>query len=401
MNEIKRVYFSSVFYKILIVAISFIDTIIINRALTVEMRGEYGVIINIITILNLIFSVNLGASYQLLYNKVKDVDKLYVNAICFQFVVYFLLSFIIYIVSNSFYVFTILIVTSVFVLRDNISSVNLVENIQKRNKLYLWSTVFYTIIILVLFLLGIKGYYWYIYSLILRYLFETLFSFISYKYSLRNWRIYLFNGNCMSTLKTMFSNSISISLIALLITCNYNLDIIMLKYYNVNNFDIGLYSVASTLVNMVWIIPDAFKDVLINRLSRTISDREVKLSIKYNIAFCLFLIALFGIVGKFFISLFYGDDYVGTFYYTMILLTGSLPMIYYKLINPYLLSINRKKVIICCLLASVIANIVSNIVVIPSFGAKGAAYSSVISYTLCGILFYYYFKKNVDFKKNI
>ena len=147
---------------------------------------------------------------------------------------------------------------------------------------------------------------------------------------------------------------------------------------------------------MVWIIPDAFKDVLINRLSRTISDKEVKISIKYNIIFCLILIVLFSLAGRFFISLFYGKDYVDSFVYTLILLAGSIPMIYYKLINPYLLSINKKKVIIYCLLASVIANIISNILIIPAYGAKGAAYSSVISYTLCGVLFYYYFKQNIE-----
>ena len=398
MNETRHLYLSSIVYKVLIVAISFIDTIIINRALTVEMRGEYGVVINTITILNLIFSVNLGASYQLLYNKVRDVDKLYINAISFQFIVYSCLSIIVLILSHSIYIFTILIVTSVFVLRDNISSVNLIENIGKRNSLYLWSTVFYTAIIFFMFILGEKNYYWFIYALIARYLVETIFSFIGYKYKISNWKTYLFNSDSFNTLRTVLLNSVAISIIAFLITCNYNLDIIMLKYYCVNSYDIGLYSVASTLVNMVWIIPDAFKDVLINRLSRSVSDKEVKLSIRYNILFCLVLIALFGAVGRYFITLFYGIDYDGAYYYTLILLAGSIPMIYYKLINPYLLSINKKNVIIYCLMVSVVANIISNIIIIPIYGAKGAAYSSVISYTICGVLFYVYFNKNLDVK---
>ena len=68
-------------------------------------------------------------------------------------------------------------------------------------------------------------------------------------------------------------------------------------------------------------------------------------------------------------------------------------MILYKLINPYLLSINKKKNILFYLTIAVCCNLISNYFVIPVYGAYGAAISSVISYSICGFLFMLGFMK--------
>jgi Na+-driven multidrug efflux pump len=51
------------------------------------------------------------------------------------------------------------------------------------------------------------------------------------------------------------------------------------------------------------------------------------------------------------------------------------------------------------LLISVLINIISNVITIPLYGMYGAAFSSVISYSICGLAFLIYFirVKKVNF----
>ena len=56
-------------------------------------------------------------------------------------------------------------------------------------------------------------------------------------------------------------------LTSLLTILNYNMDVIILNFF-VENREIGLYSLAVTFASMLWIIPDAFKDVLFNKTAQ-------------------------------------------------------------------------------------------------------------------------------------
>ena len=63
-------------------------------------------------------------------------------------------------------------------------------------------------------------------------------------------------------------------------------------------------------------------------------------------------------------------------------------MIAFKLIHPIYVNNGKAKIIIYLLSISVIVNIISSWILIPNWGAFGAATASVISYTICGILFF-------------
>ncbi len=390
---LKNNYSKTLISKIIIVGVSFLDTVLINRTLSVELRGEYGVVINLITILNLIFSLNIGASYQLFFKKQENFKRMFISFIVLQFLLLSIISFVITFIFQSQYIFCLLMITSIFIFRDNITAINLVENINKRNIIFLCTTVGYTIVLLIVYLLQLSSYELLLYILGGRYFLETIISFgiYHYKSDIRlNLKFFIDNKE---KIQTILSNSLAISIIAVLTTCNYNIDVIMLKAFDINNFDIGLYSVASTLVNMTWIIPDAFKEVLIHKLSRYDAKKEVKRSILLNIIISIIIIVGFFILGKWFIVLLYGENYSGAYNLTLILLIGSIPMILYKLINPYLLSINKKKNILFYLTIAVCCNLISNYFVIPVYGAYGAAISSVISYSICGFLFMLGFMK--------
>lgn len=387
----KRIYIHSIATKFMIVALSFLDTVIINRMMEVSVRGDYGIVTNSVTVLNLIFCFSIGASYQLYYKQGEKTKKLFLTLVSLQNFAYLIMAILYFLFTRNVWIFLVLIIAIFSIMRDNISSLILVENLKVRNNIYLFSNIVYTAILCFFLVFNISNIYSFLIALFFRYFFEIFLSIIIQKY----YRfLFLSSVRELDTVKSIFNTSVAISIMGILITCNYNIDVIMLKWLNVDSYNIGLYSVAATLVNMVWIIPDAFKDVIINRLSRYDAVGEVKQSIKINILICSIILLGFIIFGKWFIEVFYGDKYLGSYGLTSILLFGSIPMVFFKLINPYLLSIGKKRYVIIFLSISVISNIISNFIAIPIFGEYGAAVSSVISYSLCGFLFLLFFYFN-------
>ena len=80
-------------------------------------------------------------------------------------------------------------------------------------------------------------------------------------------------------------------LMQLMITLNYNLDVILLKRLTNNLTYVGLYSVAINLGNMLWLIPDAFRDVVFNKTAVEDSVKEIVNLIKVNILIAITIIS--------------------------------------------------------------------------------------------------------------
>lgn len=177
-----------------------------------------------------------------------------------------------------------------------------------------------------------------------------------------------------------------------LMTLNYSLDIFFLKNMT-NSKMVGLYSVGVALANMLWLIPDAFKDVLVSKTSRDDSINEIVKVTKYSLYFSIILIIGFAIFGRLFISLLYGKEFINSYLCTIILFIGCLSMIIYKLIHPIYIAKGKQFIVVSILAVSVLANIIANLILIPHYNIYGAAIASVISYSLCSIIFLYIFCK--------
>ena len=62
-------------------------------------------------------------------------------------------------------------------------------------------------------------------------------------------------------------------------------------------------------------------------------------------------------------------------------------MVIYKLIHPLYISKGKQIIVFIILLISVVINAICNSVLIPAFGIIGAAIASVVSYTICSLMF--------------
>ena len=196
-------------------------------------------------------------------------------------------------------------------------------------------------------------------------------------------------------IREIYRTGIISMLMLLMMSFNYNIDIIILKQLS-SSYSVGLYSIAVNLANMLWLIPDAFKDVLFNKTSKNDSINEIVLSTKLNLYLNIIITIGFIILGKQFINFMYGKEFIEAYNSTVILFIGCMVMIIYKLIHPLYIALGKQTLIFNILLASVFINIILNYILIPKFDIIGAAIASVCSYTICGIVFLIIFCKQYN-----
>ena len=158
--------------------------------------------------------------------------------------------------------------------------------------------------------------------------------------------------------------------------------------------EIGIYSVGVALAEKVWLIPDAIKDILLSRLCKNSGrgEEEVARVIRINLAVTVAAIIFTAFVSKPFVDLVYGAEYSGADVITIIMLAGVIGMIFYKMVYAYNVPLGKRAINMTFLGVAAVANVVGNLIFIPMFGIYGAALTSVISYTLCGLCFLVYFK---------
>lgn len=395
-NLLRGDYLFTIITKLVIVLVSFINTIIINRYLGPELRGYYSYILNICNILILILNLGIGQSYVFYKkNSVNEVKSLFITLSLFQFILYFFILFTIKIFTNNEAYNYIAIVTIFGIINNQILFIALIENVKTRNKINLISNFIYTAILLFVYFFSNSNISLIVYSLGIRYFVEVILCF-KYFNMYNNLRFKALNKNIIIEILKFGSVQMIISV---LITFNYNIDVIIMKKF-LGYADIGIYSLGVTLANMLWIIPDAFKDVLFNKSARKNSINTICKSISINIVVSLIITTVFIFIGREFIELFYGKEFLNAYKVSIILFLGTIPMIFFKLITPLYTSIGKQRRMLIVLILSNISNIVANFMLIPELGIIGAAISSVASYSLCGLIFLFYFIRENKVKLN-
>ena len=172
----------------------------------------------------------------------------------------------------------------------------------------------------------------------------------------------------------------------LMATLNYRVDVIMLNG-RVPDAAIGVYSIGVTVAERVWMIPDAMKGVMLSNLTKGKDANETAFVIRLCNTGCLILILGIIALGRPFITWVFGAEYQGAYQITLLLLLGVFSMIYYKAIANYNIAMGKQTISFVLLSVSVLSNIIANFILIPVWGIYGAGIASVISYTVCGILF--------------
>ncbi len=140
----------------------------------------------------------------------------------------------------------------------------------------------------------------------------------------------------------------------LLITSNYNIDIFILK--ELAKFeDVGIYSLAVNLGGQLWLIPDAFKDVLFGKNAKKNDIKSIVEAIKFNFVFSLFHGVVFSsFFGRMLIGFLYDDEFIRAYVPLVIIISGNVFMIFYKFIYTLFIADGKRKLSVVIFSVSVL-----------------------------------------------
>jgi O-antigen/teichoic acid export membrane protein len=385
-------YIVSLLSKIIFVGLSFTNSIIINRYLGPELRGEYAYILNLSNILTIVIGFNIASSYPYFSKKYgTNIIQKFINILFFQTGIYSICAIIFSLFLQDELVISLIVISIIGQFSNQLDFLSIITNVNKRNIIIIISAFIYSSILIFIFF-NTENSLEYIIGVLLIYNLIKIFLYIC-----KNKFIPSKNLSTSIPLSEVLKFSSFPMIISLLSIFNYNIDVVILKLF-VDNGEIGIYSVGVTLASMLWIIPDAFKDVLFNKTAKSDSIKAINFSIKINVYISLIVIIGFVIIGKTFITLVYGVDYIDAFNVTVVLLIGTVPMIFFKMVNTLYQAIGKQKFSFYILFISVMINVIVTFLIVPLLGIMGAAISSVISYLICGIIMLISFINKYDLR---
>jgi len=174
-------------------------------------------------------------------------------------------------------------------------------------------------------------------------------------------------------------------LTSLLLNLHYKLDILMLKALT-PSAAVGVYSVGVALADHLWLIPDAFKEALFSRGSKSDAVSPFNLSLKLSLVITAAACVALGVLGQVVIRLLYGVEFLGAYGSLVVLLIGIPFMSIFKIINPYFIAHGKTKSYFFTLVCGFAANLIGNSLMIPRWGTQGAAVATVVSQAVCGVV---------------
>lgn len=380
-NILKNEYFFTFINKISTIVLGLLTTAFINRYAGAALKGEYVVLLNILNIVSVVANLGMYQAYPYYKRKGEaDTLKRFVNIFYYQFILYSIVFLIVALLSKSNLTTLIFFMLPFAVLTNQINFIMMVENINYKNSINIIVTFIKFIVAVFTYVFLPKMLIVLVLNLLLYDVLIIVFYLIKLKvgFSLK----YISVKFTIAIIKFGFIAMIT----SLLVNLNYKLDVLMLNNY-VSSSLVGIYSVGVTLSEFGWLIPDTFKEVLFSKTAKSDSIQSIIYCLKISFYSIIAAIVLVVSIGKIFIKIMYGNEFLNSYLVTVILFLGIPAMAWFKIISTLYLAQGKRYFYLLTLLASVIANALANLILIPKFSIYGAAMASVISYTVCGGVF--------------
>jgi O-antigen/teichoic acid export membrane protein len=169
---------------------------------------------------------------------------------------------------------------------------------------------------------------------------------------------------------------------------NYRFDLMYMTPL-VSKKEIGIYSVAQSLSELIWAIPNSVALVLLPRIVNMSLEakRVVYLRLCRHISTVMVGVVVLGyLTAGFLVPLVYSKDYIGSIFPFKLLLVGTFFMTYSKILGNAVSAFGVPEKNIYSNAAGSLTNIAINIVLIPQYGIIGAAVAGSISYSVSGFV---------------
>lgn len=176
---------------------------------------------------------------------------------------------------------------------------------------------------------------------------------------------------------------------------NYRLDFFIVAIF-LNPKEVGFYSVAVAIAELIWYIPRAISTVLFPMTASSCkeSSKEFLPNIARKMIITIFPTALLILlVGKPLISLLYGKQFSASILPMLLLLPGILVMSVGKTLGAYIAGRGKPEYNTIAAFVSLSITVILDIILIPRMGISGAAIATSFSYILATIIMIYYYIK--------
>lgn len=200
-------------------------------------------------------------------------------------------------------------------------------------------------------------------------------------------------------IKSMLSLGIVYAISLLVINLNYKVDIILLERLS-TPYEIGLYSKGAGITEYLWQIPMLLSTIIFARSAVSKDDRLFSLKVAQLLRLSFIIIGIASValllLSELIIVGMYGEPFRGSITVLNYLLPGVLILTVYKVMNMDLAGKGKPWISMKAMIPALIINIIINFLLIPKYGANGAAISSTISYSIAGILFLYFYSRETQ-----
>ena len=175
----------------------------------------------------------------------------------------------------------------------------------------------------------------------------------------------------------------------------YRLDIYLVALF-LDPRDVAFYSIAVSIAELAWYIPNSVGIVLFPKLSNEAEERIHPLTAEVcRHTFIITLLATVGVIvaGIIGIPLLYGVEYRPAILPLLALGPGIVVMSLYKVLTRNFSSRNRQQVSVIVALVGLALNVGLNVLLIPRLGTVGAALASSVAYTVMSVVLLLAFRR--------
>ncbi|UJP63381.1 flippase [Mongoliitalea daihaiensis] len=184
----------------------------------------------------------------------------------------------------------------------------------------------------------------------------------------------------------------------LVINLNYKVDVILLDKIS-NTYELGIYSKGAGIIEYLWQIPMVFSSIVFARSSVAKDSSSFSNQVAQLLRVSLILIGGASValllLSKYIILGMYGQEFFESISVLKFLLPGVLILTIYKVMNMDLAGRGKPWISMKAMIPALVINVLLNIILIPKYGADGAAIASTISYSFAGLLFLWFYSKEV------
>lgn len=374
-------------------------SVITARALGPEGRGEYNLLILIITTLTTLFNFGIPASNTYFVAK-KKIEKEKLLRASFSIAAWlsifsFLLLVALYYTKYLHYLFPVEKLTATMIASFaiipivffNVFAQGIIvgENkIYLNNYIYLASQSTQAVTLGIAYALGLLS----VQVAIALFAISNLVSFIiigvSYRSAISALALHKMEW---SEYKQLFVFSLPLQTGNIIQFLNYRLGAFIVNFF-LGTTSVGLFFMAVNLVEILWLLSTSMAAVLLPTVAAE-HEQSKRISVKaavasFAVTFCAGIVAF--AVAPFLIVLLFGKEFAGSVLPFLILLPGIVVFSITNVLAAYMTGIGKPGFNTTIAFVALIFTVTLNILLIPRFGISGAAIASSVSYCIISSL---------------